>query len=222
MSASSLALPVVVDCWNTIGVRGDRSCKELVEVRHCHHCPVFARAAHTLLERPAPAGYLEEATALLGKSPAQSEPFNLSTVLFEVQDQTLAIDTKSVVEVTEPRAVHRIGHRTGRVFSGIVNIHGQLELCASLQGLLQIPNRTSAPAAASARMLLIEHLGRRWVFGADAVHGVCRFRAGDVSEVPATLQNAQRYIQSMLSWNERRVGYLDVDKTILALEDSVR
>src|SRR5262245_34195996 len=136
MSASLRSLPIV-DCWNTIGVKGDRSCDKLVGAIHCQNCSVFAAAASTFLDREAPAGYVEEITNLLASSAQSVDARQNSVVVFDVEDQPLAIDTRAVVEVTEARAVHRVGHRSGRVFSGLVNIHGQLELCASLRGLLQ-------------------------------------------------------------------------------------
>ena len=46
------------DCWNQIGVSGDRSCPELETFIHCRNCPVFAAAARTFFDRPAPEGYL--------------------------------------------------------------------------------------------------------------------------------------------------------------------
>lgn len=216
----------VLDCWNTVGVRGDRSCPKLVLARHCDNCGVFADAARQLLDRPPPAGYLEELTSLMAKSvPEAAKPVALSAVLFEIGDQTLAIDTVQVVEVTEPRPVHRVGHRSGRIFSGLANIHGQLELCASLRGLLQIGG--DLPAAASqgsrARMLLVELLGQRWVFDADAVLGVQRFFLDDVSNVPATSHHdGSGFIKSVLVWNDRRVAHLDLEKVFAALKRSIR
>ncbi len=219
----ALALPVA-DCWNVIGVKGDRSCKQLADVQHCHGCPVFARAAQAFLDRPAPDAYVEEMTALLSESAlVEVDTEQLSVVLFDIGDQTLALDTGAVVEVTEPRSIHRIGHRTGKVFSGIVNIHGQLELCASLRGLLQIPELPGQSSSAGARMLLVQHTGQRWVFAADAVRGVHRFASRDVSEVPATAKHdGTFYVKSVLSWQDRRVGYLDLEKTFSALERSLR
>ncbi|HMJ11867.1 MAG TPA: hypothetical protein VK524_10665, partial [Polyangiaceae bacterium] len=104
---NALALPMA-DCWNTIGVKGDRSCKVLAEVQHCHGCSVFARAAQAFLDRPAPDAYVAEMTALVAQSAVLDvKTDKLSVVLFDIGDQTLAIDTRAVVEVTEPRRIHR-------------------------------------------------------------------------------------------------------------------
>jgi len=217
----ALALPVV-DCWNDIGVKGDRSCPKLREAIHCHNCSVFADAARAFLDRPAPPGYLSEVTASFAGETRARAPESVSVVLFELGDQLLAIDTRAVVEVTSPRPAHRVGHRTGRVFSGVVNIHGQLELCCSLQGLLQIEAARPADRAGS-RMLLVEHEGLRWAFEVLAVHGVQRFEAADISPVPATAQqDVASYMLQVLRFGERRAGHLDLGKTFRALEASLR
>ena len=49
-----------LDCWNSIGIAGDRSCRELEAHIHCRNCPVFASAAEEFLHRVAPEGYLSE------------------------------------------------------------------------------------------------------------------------------------------------------------------
>jgi chemotaxis-related protein WspD len=213
----------VVDCWNSIGVKGDRSCPKLREVTHCHNCSVFADAARAFLDRPAPSGYLGEVSQALARADEVKQLLRVSVVVFTVGDQLFGIDTKAVVEVTSARAAHRIGHRHGRVFTGIVNIHGQLELCASLRGLLQIDGASTAVAAGSARMLLVEYDRLRWSFAVDAVHGVHRFDAADVSPVPATSQHdAASYIKSVLRFGAQRAGQLDLEKTFRALESSLR
>src|SRR5215472_14146833 len=56
------------DCWNRIGISGDRSCPELEAHIHCRNCPVFASAARAFFDRPAPEGYLAEWTQWLASS----------------------------------------------------------------------------------------------------------------------------------------------------------
>src|SRR5271166_6874273 len=57
------------DCWNRIGTTGDRSCPELETHIHCRNCPVFASAARSFFDRPAPQHYLAEWTQWLAGSP---------------------------------------------------------------------------------------------------------------------------------------------------------
>jgi chemotaxis-related protein WspD len=218
----ALALPVV-DCWNDIGVNGDRSCPKLKAAIHCQNCDVFADAARTFLDRPAPAGYLGEVTESLTLPDEQRVAGTISALVFGIGDQLFGIDTTAVVEVTSPRVAHRVGHRSGRIFAGIVNIHGQLELCCSLAGLLQIDGSAESPGGAGARMLLVELDGLRWSFEVSIVHGVQRFEATDVAPVPAASQHgAIAYLRHVFRFGDRHVGYLDLETTFQALEASVR
>lgn len=220
--SDAVMLPVV-DCWNGIGVKGDRSCPKLKDVIHCHNCAVFADAARAFLDRPVPAGYSSEVTASFANAAVSQRVEAISALVFEVGTQLLAIDTKAVVEVTSTRRVHRVGHRSGRIFSGIVNIHGQLELCCSLSGLLHIDTLTSDSSKPTARMLLVEHQGLRWSFEVSAVLGVQRFESEQISAVPATSQqDGVAFMQHVLSLGERRVGRLDLEKAFRALESSLR
>jgi len=218
MSAENRLAVVIDHCWSRIGVKGDQSCSKLSEFVHCHNCPVFADAAQLFLDRPLPQGYVAESTSLREAKASRRPQESLSVVVCEVEKQLFALETKAVVEVTEPRNVHRVGHRTGRIFLGIVNIHGQLELCASLRGLLQIASASSGAAPPSQRMVLIEVTGDRWVFPVDAVHGVHRFSDDDVFGVPATTEHDESaLVRKVLKWNDRRVGLLDLEKALTIL-----
>ena len=43
--------PAVDDCWNRIGVFGDKSCPRLERHIHCRNCEVYGAAAIALLDR---------------------------------------------------------------------------------------------------------------------------------------------------------------------------
>ena len=40
------------DCWNRIGISGDRSCPELVQHVLCRNCPVFEAGTPGVLRSP--------------------------------------------------------------------------------------------------------------------------------------------------------------------------
>jgi chemotaxis-related protein WspD len=224
VTESSIVLPVLNDCWNSIGVKGDRSCHLLPKNVHCQNCPTFASAAQALLDRPPPKGYVAELTVLLNSTAAAAnQKDSLSALVFEIGGQLLAIDTKAVVEVTGRHPVHRVAHRSSRVFSGVVNIHGQLELAASLSGLLQLSGATQTEQPAASRMVLMEHVGQRWVFAVDATHGVRRFHPDHVLPPPSTTQHdVGAHVKQILCWDERRIGLIDLDRACLTLERALR
>jgi chemotaxis-related protein WspD len=227
-------LPIAGDCWNRIGVNGDRSCPELTTFVHCRNCPVFAAAARAFFDRPAPEGYLAEWTRWLADSDglapkgdkegggdledggivAQRE--GVSFLIFRLGSEWLAFRTRTVAEVTTPRPVHRVPHRSNRVFVGLVNLQGRAELCVSMHGLLGV----DAPASTSPRLVVLRDRDRAetWAFGADEVLGVHRVPRSQWGPVPSTLVNpAVGFSQAVLSWNSRSIGLLDEQRVFAAL-----
>jgi chemotaxis-related protein WspD len=221
------------DCWNRIGVNGDRSCPELTSFVHCRNCPVFAAAARTFFDRPAPEGYLAEWTRWLADSDglrphgdkegngdledggivAQRE--GVSFLIFRLGAEGLAFRTRTVAEVTTPRPVHRVPHRSNRVFVGLVNLQGRAELCVSMHGLLGVDAPASTP-----RLVVLRDRDRAetWAFGADEVLGVHRVPRSQWRAVPSTLVNpAVGFSQAVLSWNGRSIGLLDEQRVFAAL-----
>ena len=215
--------PGLGDCWNTIGVSGDRSCPELSTHVHCRNCPVFAGAARSFFDRRAPEGYLADWSRWLAEPAAfgahgdrseakgdklLSRSDAVSVLIFRLGQEWLAFRTQTIVEVTLPRPVHRIPHRSNAVFAGIVSLQGQVQLCVSLHGVL---GATAAPGPSS-RLVVLRDTERAetWVFAADEVVGVRRISRSQWRNVPSTLINpAVGFSQAVLSWNERSVGLLD-------------
>jgi chemotaxis-related protein WspD len=135
------------DCWNRIGVRGDRSCPELTQYVHCQNCPVFAAAGRRFLDVATPPGYLEEWTQRLA-APVEEAAADLEGVLvFRLADEWLALSVHTLVEVTTLRPVHRVPHRGG-LLAGLVNIRGELCLCVHLVKLLGIEPHPAGPNGA--------------------------------------------------------------------------
>ncbi len=134
------AVPSVLenDCWNKIGVKGDRSCPELSKYVHCRNCPVFTAAGQRLFERKPPDGHLAEWTKRLAEPESAIERGTISVLVFRVGDEWLAADIGLLVEIAELRPIHTIPHRSNSVLVGLVNIRGELPLCVSLGGLLGI------------------------------------------------------------------------------------
>src|SRR5262245_12198327 len=146
------ALPVVApgqgDCWNKIGVRGDRTCPELAKVVHCHNCPVHPAAGRHFLDAPSPTGYLEEWTQRLAAPEEESATDLHSVLVFRLAEEWLALPVRVLVEVTPPYPVHRIPHRAG-LLAGLVNIRGELHLCVHLARLLGSGGREAPPLSPS-------------------------------------------------------------------------
>lgn len=210
---SALPSHATDDCWNVIGVVGDRSCVELATHLHCRNCPVYAARGKTLFDRDPPPGYRDEWAARLAVRDELMASDASSMVVFRLNSEWLAIDVPMVVEVTMPRPVHRIPHRSDDTLLGVTNIRGELQLAVRLQPLLEIEyaeKTDESPAKAKSRLLVIERAGARWAAVVDEVHGVHPFGPSALVNVPATI--ARRHvslIRDVYQWGERQVGRLN-------------
>ena len=221
--------PMVKQCWKSIGVMGDGSCERLATAVHCRNCPVFMEAGQQLFEREPPADYILEQTALLSEEMAEDAVGSEAMIVFRIDEEWLALDVDAVVEVAEPRPVHRVPHRTDRLLMGIANIRGELQLCVSLRALLGMDGADrlsegdlSDGAGSSCRLLVCERSGQRWAFAVDEVAGVQRVAIDRLGNVPSTIaKSVKRLIKAVFRWGKKSVGRLDVDRVFASLEESI-
>lgn len=213
-----------LDCWNSIGVHGDRSCAELAQHVHCHNCPVFAAAGRRFLDTPAPPEYLHEWTERLAQDVVPPATDLLSVLVFRLADEWLALPVATLVEVAMPRPAHRVPYRGG-LLAGLVNIRGELQLCVHLDKLLgvQRPSSDSPSSAGSRRLLVTRRDSDSYVFPVDAVDRVGRTPLRDRTPPPATVTRAADHLCSgVFSWDGRAVGLLDEARLFQMLRRKLR
>ena len=210
----------VDDCWNRIGVNGDRSCVELDEHVHCRNCPVFTAAARSFFDRSAPDGYLHEWSELLSRPVAPGSVYDARLLVFRLGAEWMAMSLSVVAEVTNPRPVHRVPHRSNRVFSGLVSLRGQLQLCVSLHGLLEVlPLDPSDEPSGYPRLVVIRDRDGAWAFPAEEVAGVRNVPLSGLQKVPSTLANpAGSFARAVFAWDgQRSVDVLDEPRLFATL-----
>ena len=214
-----VAGPGADDCWNRIGVGGDRSCPELKQHVHCRNCPVFAAAARSFFDRPAPPDYLRDWAGFLAGAATAESAGQVGLLVFRLGVEWLAVEIAHAVEVTSTRPVHRVPHRTNAVFAGLVALRGQLHPCVSLHGLLQVdPSDPAVNPPIAPRLVLIRRDGETWAFPADEVAGVQQVDRADLRNVPSTLANpAGSYGRAVFNWGDRSVNVLDEPRLFQAL-----
>jgi chemotaxis signal transduction protein len=218
------------DCWNHIGVHGDRSCPELPPHIHCRNCPVFSAAARALLDVPAPADSKQIATEHFAR-PAEVEAGHSvgaemqSVIVFRLRAEWYAIHTSACLEIAAVRPIHSLPHRRDATVLGIVNVHGGLLACISLAvivGASASPEATptqSRRRAAVPRLLVARRAAATVVFPVDEVQGMTRFRARDLQDVPATATHARAsYTRALLPLGDRSAGLLDEQLLFSAVE----
>ena len=218
--------PSVASCWNTIGVRGDRSCPELDTHVHCRNCPVYSGAAAALLDRPDPEELTSDRTRHFGAPKAVDERETQSVVIFRIGREWFALPTSVIAEVAEQRVVHSLPHRRTGIVLGVVNVRGELLVCVSLGRLLGLesPSESSpgVPRTGHDRLLVVRRDSVRVVVPADEVSGIQRLHARELKEVPTTVSKAATaHSRAVLSWSGHVVGLLDDHLLFRTLHRSV-
>src|SRR6188508_2154370 len=155
-----MSAPLVDDCWNRIGVRGDVSCPELTRHLHCHNCPVHAAAALALLDQEPPAGTGAGWTAHFAEPQPAPAAGTVSLFVFRVGLHWLAVPMPTVAEVAPERTIQTLPQRRHGAVLGVVNVHGALRVCLSLAAVLHLEAPTGELPPQSferARMLILRH-----------------------------------------------------------------
>ncbi|MHC5349626.1 chemotaxis protein CheW [Metapseudomonas furukawaii] len=166
-------LPAVDDCWNRIGVHGDKSCERLAAHVHCRNCEVHAAAATLLLDRYALVR--DEA----GESPDAEEEdgrTRRSTLVFRLGEEWLGVPTRSLAEVAAVSPIHSLPHQRSLALLGVTNVRGALVACLSLVELLGLEKGgdIAGERRIVPRNLIFSSQGGPLVAPVDEVDGVHR------------------------------------------------
>lgn len=211
------------DCWNLIGVRGDRSCPELRVHLHCRNCPVYSAGALGLLDTDAPAGYVAEQTQHFAKPKSATGLAMQAVVIFRIGAEWLALPAPCVKEVAERLPIHSLPHRQSGVILGVASVRGELLACLSLSRVLGLDESTAETQSllVHRRLLVLRHEQVRVVCPVDEVHSFYKFHPQDLDDVPATVSRAAAtYTKKLLAWNGHSVGVLDAELLFHTLKRS--
>jgi chemotaxis signal transduction protein len=208
----------VYDCWNRIGVRGDKSCPELACHSHCRNCPAYSAAAMMLLDRDLAGLPAAAATSPLAELARAGEGRTESVVVFRVGAEWFALPTLLLDEIVGMRTVHSLPHRRNPALLGLVNVRGELVVCVAISRLL-IGEAATPPQG---RLVVIRHTNGRLAFPVDEVQHAHRYRPDELKPVPATIaRSASAFTKGLLSWRDRTVGCLDERLVLDALNRSL-
>ncbi|WP_335943476.1 chemotaxis protein CheW [Pseudomonas sp. G166] len=204
------------DCWNRIGVHGDKSCALLPEHIHCRNCPVYSAAATRLLDRYA----LPRDDRDLVLAPVDSDVVTRSLLLFRLGEEWLALTTRSLVEVAPLQAIHSLPHQRSRALLGVANVRGALVACLSLVELLDLEPGGTAVAGGRImpRMLIVAAPGGPVVVPVDEVDGI---HAIDERILASASQSAGKFTRGVLQYKGRSLRWLDEEQLLSAVTRSL-
>ncbi|MES2743124.1 MAG: chemotaxis protein CheW [Pseudomonadota bacterium] len=214
MTPSEAPEAPIDDCWNTIGVAGDRSCPKLTTRLHCRHCEVYADAARRNLQRPVDQAYQDEWAAHFRQVEHGAARQDQSVLVFRIGREWLALPTRVMLAVAPQARAHTLPHRGAGALCGVVNVGGQLYPCMALAPLLGIDDQEVAPAKGRytfARLLLIEWEAQSYALPVADLHGIVRY-AREALQAPAATINKglTRFVTGVLAHQQLQVGCLDM------------
>lgn len=217
----SSSAKAIDDCWNRIGIHGDRSCPLLVEHIHCRNCSVYSAAATRLLDRYSLA---QEHRVSVHSEALIIDVETRSTVVFRLGEEWLGLPTRCLVEVSPVQAIHSLPHQRSRALLGVANVRGALVACLSFVELLGL-DPSVAPAGDSRtlpRMLIVLADGGPVVVPVDEVDGIHAIEARLLDSASAPAQNSNaRFTRGVVQWKSRSLRLLDEDQLLSAVNRSL-
>ncbi len=227
MTETTKNIPVKIDdCWNTIGVwsTAKTRCKLLTKFIHCRNCDVYSSAGRSMLERELPFGYEDNWAKVFSAVKKEQLVGTQSVTIFRLGKEWMALQTKSIEEITDVCSVHSIPHKTTSVLRGLVNLRGQLKICISLGQLMEIGKAEKYSGKETKeriyeRMVAVTHNESQYVFLVSEVSGTYQYHPKELKLPPATLSQASgTYTTGILKWNEHDVACLDAELLFYSME----
>jgi chemotaxis-related protein WspD len=214
----------VDDCWNRIGVFGDKSCPQLERHIHCRNCEVYGAAAIALLDRYGSA--LERGDDDYGQGETeQAQGAQRSLLIFRLGEQWLAIATRCLAEVMPVSPIHVLPHRNSHGLLGVTNVRGTLVACLSLAELLGLDTQQDARRGERRvipRMLILESDSGPLVTPVDEVSGIQRIPVARISSVKHDDKRAiSRFTAGVLQWQEQSITLLDDEQLLQTMIGSL-
>ena len=215
------------DCWNQIGVwsRQPAKCEKLREVIHCRNCDVYIKAGRKVMEKHIPADYIAQWSKSYAQTPPETLQGQSSVIVFRLGAEWFCLPTKYCESVENPGPVHSIPRYTNTLLQGIVNVRGNLQLCFSLDALLQVApddNQSVGKIGVYKRLLVLNYNQQYYVFPVDEIGGIDRIDDAHLDEAPATLSQRQaEYVKGMLNTSEQTVAFLNAAPLFSAMEEAI-
>ena len=201
------------DCWNRIGVfsRDKKSCERLQACAHCQNCEHYALSGRLLLNRPLTDDYRRELNERFRQPAKKEEITSESAFVFRAGDEWLGVKSSLIKEVVDMGPIHSIPHKSSRIFRGIVNVRGRLELCVSIGGVLRIERGTKRQGIqAPERLIIAAKDDQSIVFPVSEVMGPTPYNSSTLRTLPITMSGSKAvYTKGILYINNKEVCLLD-------------
>ncbi len=106
--------------------------------------------------------------------------------------------------------IHTIPHKSSRVFRGIVNIRGRLEMCISIGGVLHIKPASITHGLSPERLIVVNKAEQSVVFPVSEVMGSVQYNKGDIKPLTTAPSGPKAiYTRGIISIGKRDIALLD-------------
>ena len=209
------------DCWNRIGIYGDKSCPVLPEHIHCRNCSVYSAAATRLLDRYS---FEQEHVEQYATRVDERKVATRSLMIFRLGDEWLGLATRCLDEVAPMQPIHSLPHQRSRALQGVANVRGALVPCLSLIELLGLDPTLAGPTSLRVmpRMLILAAHGGPVVVPVDEVDGIHNIEERVLNAASALGEHVSaKYTRGVLQWKTRSLRWLDEEQLLGAITRSL-
>lgn len=209
------------DCWNRIGIYGDKSCPVLPEHIHCRNCSVYSAAATRLLDRYS---FEQEHVEQYATRVDERKVATRSLMIFRLGDEWLGLVTRCLDEVAPMQPIHSLPHQRSRALQGVANVRGALVPCLSLIELLGLDPTLAGPTSLRVmpRMLILAAHGGPVVVPVDEVDGIHNIEERVLNAASASGEHVSaKYTRGVLQWKSRSLRWLDEEQLLGAITRSL-
>ena len=209
------------DCWNRIGIYGDKSCPVLPEHIHCRNCSVYSAAATRLLDRYS---FEQEHVEQYATRVDERKVATRSLMIFRLGDEWLGLATRCLDEVAPMQPIHSLPHQRSRALQGVANVRGALVPCLSLIELLGLDPTLAGPTSLRVmpRMLILAAHGGPVVVPVDEVDGIHNIEERVLNAASASGEHVSaKYTRGVLQWKTRSLRWLDEEQLLSAVTRSL-
>ena len=209
------------DCWNRIGIYGDKSCPVLPEHIHCRNCSVYSAAATRLLDRYS---FEQEHVEQYATRADERKVATRSLMIFRLGDEWLGLVTRCLDEVAPMQSIHSLPHQRSRALQGVANVRGALVPCLSLIELLGLDPTLAGPTSSRVmpRMLIMAAHGGPVVLPVDEVDGIHNIEERVLSAASVSGEHASaKFTRGVLQWKTRSLRWLDEEQLLGAISRSL-
>jgi chemotaxis-related protein WspD len=187
---------------------------------------VFTQAGRNLLERDLPDAYKDEWGQVLLEKKKEEPTGTFPVVTFRIETEWLALPARFFAEIIDTVPIHTVPHRKRPVLKGVVNVHGEIQLCICLGRLIGLeaePPENEKAGRRHERMMVVTKDGDVWVFPVKEIHGIHHIHPGLFQNVPATVAKSKSsFTKKIFRWEDKHVALLDDELLFYSLKRSVQ